>query len=231
VTLGRNLAVLRAVSVRRAAPGRVSLLEGGIGALRRSGLLDTALGAGQLAPGFELPDEDGELISLAALLARGPAVVTFFRGGWCPYCSLQLQAYEAMLPALAAFGAELVAVSPQKPELSRTVVAQHDLRFPVLSDAGSLVARRYGVVYQLSPALQDVHARSGVVLPDINGDADWQLPVPATFVVEPSGRVALSYVDVDYRNRLEPAEILAALRSLPPAGLSPQHVLQELMPS
>ena len=220
MTLGRNLAVLRADFVRRAAPGRVSLLEGGIGALRRSGLLDTALGAGQLAPAFELPDEDGAPVSLDALLARGPAVVTFFRGGWCPYCSLQLRAYGAMLPALAALGAGLVAVSPQKLELSRAVAAQYDLRFPMLSDAGSRVARRYGLVYQLSPALQDVHARSGVVLPDINDDADWQLPVPATFVVEPSGRVALSYVDVDYRNRLEPAEILAALRSLPPASLS-----------
>ena len=224
MTLGRNLAVLRADFVRRAAPGRVSLLEGGIGALRRSGLLDTALGAGQLTPGFDLPDEDGALVSLDALLARGPAVVTFFRGGWCPYCSLQLQAYEAMLPALAALGAGLVAVSPQKPELSRAVAAKHALRFPMLSDAGSRVARRYGLVYQLSPALQDAHARSGVVLPDINGDAFWQLPVPATFVVEPSGRVALSYVDVDYRNRLDPAEILATLRSLPPASVSPQPV-------
>ena len=101
----------------------------------------------------------------------------------------------------------------------------------MLSDAGSRVARRYGLVYQLSPALQDAHARGGVVLPDINGDAGWHLPVPATFVVESSGRVALSYVDVDYRNRLEPAEILAALRSLPLDRLSPAHVPQELMPS
>ena len=215
MTLGRNLAALRAETARRVAPARASLLESGIGALRRSGLLDTALSAGQQAPDFELPDENGALLSLGALLAHNPVVVTFFRGGWCPYCRLQLRAYEAVLPELEALGAGLVAVSPQKPEFSRAGSAQHALRFPVLSDAGSRVARRYGLVYQLSEALQDAHAQGGIVLPDINGDADWQLPVPATFVVETSGRVALSYVDVDYRNRLEPAEILAALRSLP----------------
>ena len=226
MTLGRNLAALRADTARRAAPGRAALLEAGIGALRRSGLLDTALGAGQQAPDFELPDQGGVLVRLRALLAHGPAVVTFFRGGWCPYCSLQLRAYEAALPELAALGAGLVAVSPQLPEFSRAVTARHALRFHLLSDAGGRVARHYGLVYQLSQALQDAHADSGIMLPDVNGDADWQLPVPATFVVEPSGRVALSYVDVDYRNRLEPTEILAALRSLPSVRPS-----QEMMPS
>lgn len=174
-----------------------------------------ALGAGQQAPDFELPDTDGLPVRLSALVARGPAVVTFFRGGWCPYCSLQLSAYAAMLPGLAALGAGLLAVSPQLPQLSRPLAVRHAFR--VLSDAGSRVGRDYGLVYQLSQALQDVHANSGVVLPDINGDADWQLPVPATFVIEPSGRVALSYVDVDYRSRLDTAEILAAIRSLRPA--------------
>lgn len=210
--LQRGLAALRVDFARRAAPERVSLFEAGIGALRRSGILDTALGAGQQAPDFDLPDEDGAMIRLGALLASGPAVVTFYRGGWCPYCRLQLSAYAAKLPEFAALGAQLVAISPQLPEPDRAMVAGHARNVHVLSDAGNRVARRYGLAYQLSHGWREAYAETGVVLPDINGDADWQLPVPATFVVEPSGRIALSYVDADYRNRLEPAEILAALR-------------------
>ena len=113
------------------------------GTLRRSTFLDTTLGAGQQAPDFELPDTRTAVpVRLGALLARGPAVVTFFRGGWCPYCSLQLSAYAAMMPDLAALGAGLVAISPQLPELSRSLVVQHALHFHVLSDAGSRVGRR-----------------------------------------------------------------------------------------
>lgn len=214
MTLRRGLGTLRVKSAQRAAPERASPFEAGISALQRSGILDTALGAGQQAPDFELPRADGIRIRLGALLASGPAVVTFFRGGWCPYCRLQLGAYEAMLPELAALGARLVAVSPQRPDFGRDM-ATRALQFDVVSDVGNRVGQRYGLAFQLSQAWREAYARNGVVLPEINGeDADWRLPVPATFVVEPSGRVALSYVDADYRNRLEPAEILAALQSL-----------------
>ncbi len=214
MTLHHGLAALRVSSTRRATPGRPSLFEAGLNALQRSGILDMAIGTGQQAPDFELPGKDGAAIRLSSLLASGPVVVTFYRGGWCPYCNLQLRAYESMLPELTALGARLVAVSPQAPDPNSDVTAQHTMDFDVLSDAGNQVARRYGLVFQLPPSWRDAYAGKGIVLPEINGGADWDLPAPATFVVEPSGRITLSYVDVDYRNRLEPAEILAGVRSL-----------------
>ena len=214
MTLQHELAVLRADFARRATPERVSLYEAKIEELRRSGILDAAFGAGQQAPGFALPGVDGATVRLSDLLAQGPAVVTFYRGGWCPYCTLQLRAYQTMLPDLAARGARLVAISPQTWDRSSATAGENTLGFDVLSDEGSRVARAYGLVFQLPPDLQEAYTRNGTVLPEINGDGEWRLPVPATFVIEQSGRVALSYVDVDYRNRLEAAEILATLRSL-----------------
>ena len=214
MTLNHGLTAVRVGFARRASRNRPSLFDAGLGDVQRSGILEAALGAGQQAADFELPDTDGAMVRLGSLLASGPVVVTFFRGGWCPYCCLQLEAYEAMLPTLASFGARLVAVSPQAHGPNHDVAARHDLHFSVLSDAGNQVARRYGLVAPVPQAWRNAYAGSGIDLATINGTTDWNLPAPGTFVVEPSGRIALSYVDVDYRNRLEPAEILAELQSL-----------------
>jgi peroxiredoxin len=181
-----------------------------IAALVRSGIGVSGLHEGAPAPDFTLPNVDGRSVTLSALLAQGPVVLTFYRGEWCPYCNLQLRAYQAILPQIRELGATLVAVSPQTPDHSLTSAEQKGLTFSVLSDAGNAIARRYGLVYSLSQTLRAVSAD----LPAYNGDDSWELPMPGTFVIAPDGAVRLAFVDADWTRRLEPAAILEALRQI-----------------
>jgi peroxiredoxin len=181
-----------------------------IAALARSGIAASGLREGALAPDFTLPDVDRRAVTLSALLGQGPVVLTFYRGEWCPYCNLQLRAYEAILPQIQQLGVSLVAVSPQTPDHSLTTAEQKHLTFHVLSDAGNEVARRYGLVYSLSQTLRAVSPD----LPVYNGDESWDLPMPGTFVIAPDGTVRLAFVEADWTRRLEPAALLDALRAL-----------------
>jgi peroxiredoxin len=183
--------------------------------LRRSGIVEQAPASGAIAPGFTLPDARGGDVDLHRLLARGPVVVAFYRGGWCPYCNLQLRAYQRALPDLHALGAELVAVSPQLPDASLSTAERNDLAFPVLSDVGNRVARAYGLVFALPDeviAYYREHRKHDLTA--ANGPGHWELPVPATFVIARDGRIVLADVDPDYTRRLEPAAILEALEDL-----------------
>ncbi len=212
--LEQQLAEYRATFARTAPPGRHALYEEKIAALRASFALDQALGVGDLAPDFALPDARGATVSLAGLLRHGPAVVTFYRGAWCPYCNLQLRAYQAALAEMTALGARLVAISPQLPDGSLATAEKNALAFDVLSDVGNQVGRSFGLVYALAEELRDALRSNDKALPGINGDESWELPLPATYVIASDRRVALAYVDVDYRRRLAPEEILTALRAL-----------------
>jgi len=182
--------------------------------LAASGIAQRALKAGDRAPDFRLPDARGGYVRLKDLLAAGAVVLCFYRGGWCPYCNLELRALQQVLPDITRLGATLVAVSPQTPDESLSTAEKNALAFPVLSDAGSATAKSFGIAYDLAEELRPIYARSGHALPDKNGDESWVLPIPATYVIDTDGTIVLAFVDVDYRNRLEPGEILVALQSL-----------------
>jgi len=214
--LEQQLAAFRAEFARTAPAGRPALYEAKIEELRASFALEAAIGTGGKAPDFALPDVLGNAVSLSGLLRRGPAVVTFYRGGWCPYCNIQLRAYQAILPQITALGARLAAISPQLPDGSLSTAEANALTFDVLSDVGNRAARSFGLVYALPEELREALRSNNKALPGINGDDSWELPVPATYVIAPDGNVALAHLDVDYRNRLEPDAIVAALKSLRP---------------
>jgi peroxiredoxin len=182
--------------------------------LAASGIAQRALKAGERAPDFRLPDARGGYVRLKDLLTAGPVVLSFYRGGWCPYCNLELRALQQALPDITRLGAKLVAVSPQTPDESLSTAEKNALAFPVLSDAGSSTAKSFGIAFDLAEELRPIYSRFGHALPDKNGDGSWVLPIPATYVINTDGMITLAYVDVDYRNRLEPAEILTALQSL-----------------
>ena len=173
-----------------------------------------ALREGAPAPRFSLPDAAGRVVSLDALLAQGPVVVTFYRGAWCPYCNLQLKAYQNSLADMQALGAALVAISPQTPDGSLTITEKHDLQFDVLSDAGNVVARQFGLVYTMPPHVQEAFLKTGGDLRTAHADGTWDLPVPGTYVLDRVGIIRLAYVEGDFTQRLEPARILEALRGL-----------------
>jgi peroxiredoxin len=182
--------------------------------LAASGIAERSLKPGDRAPDFNLPDTRGGYVRLKDLLAAGPVVLSFYRGGWCPYCNLELRALQQVLPEITRLGAKLVAVSPQTPDETLSTTEKNALSFSVLSDIGSTAAKSFGIAYDLAEELRPLYARSGHALPEKNGDGSWLLPIPATYVIDTDGTVALAFVDVDYRNRLEPAEILAALQTL-----------------
>jgi peroxiredoxin len=217
MSLDQQLVDFRAEFLRTAPAGRAALYEAKIEELRASFALAAAAGVGAVAPEFRLPGVKGNPVSLADLVRQGPVVVTFYRGGWCPYCNIQLRAYQAILPQIAALGARLVAISPQLLDQSLSTAQRDELTFDVLSDVGNHTAARFGLVYALPEELCAALRSNNKALPGINGDDSWELPVPATYVIARDGRIALAYVEVDYRKRLEPEAILDALRSLQPS--------------
>ncbi|MDZ4840625.1 MAG: peroxiredoxin-like family protein [Hyphomicrobium aestuarii] len=182
--------------------------------LAASAIIAGAAKAGDFAPDIRLPGVDGQPVDLGELLKAGPVVLSFYRGGWCPYCNLQLRALQARSQDFAALGASLIAVSPQTPDQSLSTSEKNELAFPVLSDAGSRAAKAYGISFDLAEELRLIYRRFGHGLPEMNGDNSWALPIPATFVINSDGVIAFAFVDTDYRNRLEPADIVAVLATL-----------------
>ena len=214
MTLEQELAVFRAEFARTAPAGRAALYEAKIEELRSEFASKSAIGVNDTAPDFALPNPAGKSIVLKDLLRSGPVVLTFYRGGWCPYCNIQLRAYQGALPQITGLGGRLVAISPQLPDNSLDTASKNELTFDLLSDVGNKVSRSYGLVYSLPEEIRSALRSNNKALPSINGDESWELPVPATYVVARDQRVALAYIDVDYRKRPEPEALLTCLKSL-----------------
>jgi peroxiredoxin len=176
-----------------------------------SQLAQHALKVGDQAPSFELPDGDGMRWRLENMLRGRPLVILFYRGRWCAYCNTQLAAMQAIHQQIALAGASLIAISPQTQKHTYMTRDMHKLRFPVLSDEGNQVARKFGLVYRLSPELQTVYESIMTKLPGYNGDQSWELPLAATYMVQSDGKITYARVDADWRHRPEPEEILRAL--------------------
>ena len=141
-------------------------------------------------------------------------MLSFYRGGWCPYCRLELRALQRVLPDILRLGGSLAAVSPETSDGGQAAPWMSEIAFPVLSDAGAQVAAAFGVLFDLADELRPIYAQFGHALPDRNGDGSWRLPIPATYVIDSGHTIALAFIDVDYRNRLEPEDIVATLAAL-----------------
>jgi peroxiredoxin len=180
-------------------------------ALKAEGIAGRALGKGAKAPLFELKDHTGKLVSSADLLARGRLVLCFIRGRWCPFCVGQLEAMNLVAPQIEAAGASVVAISPQTEKQAYFMHDQHKLRFPILVDVHNDVARKFGLVYRVPEEQQKLYRRTFVNLPMANGDESWELPIPATYVMDRDGKILFAAANEDYTERPEPLEILAAV--------------------
>jgi peroxiredoxin len=164
---------------------------------------------------FELPDHDGKIVSSAVLLAQRRLVICFIRGRWCPFCVGQMEAMNLIVPEIELAGATLLAISPQTVKQSFFMHDQHKLRFPLLSDAGNQVARQFGLNYRVPEFQAEIYRRAFVNLPFTNGDESWDLPIPATYILDRDGTVIYASADEDYSERPEPGDIVAALRTRP----------------
>ena len=176
-------------------------------------------------PAFELQDHNGKPVSSTDLLAKGRLVICFFRGRWCPFCVGQLEAMNLVLPQIEQAGASLVAISPQTVQQSFFMADQHKLRFPLLSDAGNQVARQFGLVYRVPDDQQAIYRRAFVNLPFANGDESWELPIPATFIVDRDGTILYASADEDYTQRPEPAGNRAPTVPAPVNTIRPASIM------
>ena len=192
-------------------------IDAGIAQVEAAGTAGHALQPGQAAPNFTLPDANGQPQTLTSLLQQGPVVLTFYRGNWCPYCSVQLRAYQQALPELARYGATLVAVSPQTPDFTSLTATEKALTFPVLSDVGNVVARQYGLAYRVGDEVADTLRSVGIDLAAFNGTADDELPLTATYLIGNNGVIAWAEVVANFKQRPDPASLVAALAQLPAA--------------
>ena len=215
-TLATQLEEFKTQWTARAGAEIASLIAADNKRLLESDLVANALAEGAAFPAATLPDQLGRPVDLAGLYAQGPLVVVFYRGGWCPYCNLELRAYQQALPRIAAEGGKLIAVSPETPDNTLDTAQKNDLAFPVLSDTQGRLADALGIRFRLTPEIEALYRRFGHDLPAHNGDGQWSLPVPATYVVGRDGRIAFAHVDPDYRSRAEPSAVVGALRRLAP---------------
>lgn len=182
--------------------------------LASSGIVDNSLKVGDKAPDFILPDATGKPVKLSELLVKGPVVINFYRGQWCPYCNLEIRAFQQLLPEFQQASAQVIAISPELPDNSISITEKHELAFPVLSDVGNTVARSYGLVFSLAESLRPLYKGFGIDIPASNGDDTYELPVPATYVIDSTGTIRYAYAEADYTLRAEPAEVLAAVKTL-----------------
>jgi peroxiredoxin len=176
-----------------------------------SGAAQRALKAGDIGPSFVLDDAEGYRVSSKALLAKGPLVISFYRGVWCPYCNMELEALQAVLPEFQRLGASLVAISPQTAPNSRKSVRQNHLTFPILSDPRNDVAAAFGLRFQLPEYLIELYKSLKNDLPVFNGDPSWTLPMPARYVIERDGTNVYSEVNPDYTRRPDPADLIPVI--------------------
>jgi peroxiredoxin len=182
-----------------------------VAGLKRQGLAENILPVGAKAPEFQLQDHDGKSVSSSDLLAKGRLVLCFIRGRWCPFCVGQMEAMNLILPAIEQAGAKFAAASPQTVQQSFFMRDQHKLRFPLLSDPGNYVARQFGLTYRIPEEQKSIYQRAFVNLPFVNGDDSWELPIPATYIIDRDGTVLYASANEDYTERLEPEDIVRSL--------------------
>ena len=192
----------------------LAIMHRGTAELIQSGQAQRAKKAGDTAPEFTLLDPDGKPVASRDLLAKGPLVVSFYRGVWCPYCNLELQALQATLPDIMSRGASLVAISPQTAPNSRKSRRENKLDFPILSDVKSEVANAFGIRFSLSEELIGLYKSFGNNLPVANDDPSWVLPMPARYVIGSDGVIAYAEINPDYTQRPDPSELLPVLDRL-----------------
>jgi len=212
MSLKQELAEYRAGWFKRVPAERQAIMERHIAQLR-NGLAKTALKVGDRAPSIVLSNARGDTVDVGTLLKRGPVVVAFYRGGWCPFCNLELRAFQRLLPDIEAAGASLVAISPEKPDDSLSTAEKNALTFEVLSDVGQKVGRAFRLVYDFSDELKSAYNGFNLDIPAKNGTVgEWALPISATYIIDRDGVITYAYTDADYRDRADPIDILTVLK-------------------
>lgn len=179
--------------------------------LEKENPIKNMLREGSSFPSFDLQNYNDDIIRLDDLLEKGPVVVTFYRGGWCPYCNIELAGYRSILDEIHKKGAELVAISPELPDKTVDIIRKNELNYQVLSDIDNNLAKKLGIVMKLTDELVKTYKSFGIDVESSNGNKNFELPVPATYVIDKDGIIKFVYANLDYKQRLEPSEVLKHL--------------------
>jgi peroxiredoxin len=194
-------------------PGEAQvLMKNAIDELKTTTILEQALKTGDSLPQIELPNATGSIVKVNEILAQGKKVVlAFYRGGWCPYCNLELRALQQYLPQIQAQGAELIAISPETPDNSLSTTEKNELTFEVLSDENNVAAKALNLVYQIPEYLNELYKTFGIDLEVSQDNAERELPIAATYVIDTNGKITYHFLEEDYKLRADPQDILEAL--------------------
>lgn len=190
-----------------------AVLMQGVAKLRADGV-GQGLPVGEKAPDFQLANQENRQVKLSGVLAKGPVVLKFIRGEWCPICNLEVAALKRILPQLKDLEVTLLVINPQKPDKGVTLQSKHALGFDILSDEKQEISRKFNLQFTVPVPVQEVYKTIGLNLPEHTADGSWNLPVPATFILDTKGVIRARHVDVNYMQRMEPTDILEAVRSL-----------------
>jgi len=182
--------------------------------LQERNLAEQAVSVGDNFPTFSLPDSRGEVHSLQETLEKGPVIVSFFRGGWCPYCVLELKALRDIVNDLPALKATLIAITPETPENIADTVSRNELNFVVVSDHNNQLAKQCGLVFTVPEDLLTEYKKLGIDISSNNGEEQAELPIPATYILDQQGVIRFAFVEEDYISRAEPSHLVMVLQSL-----------------
>jgi len=199
--------------VKQAPEDVVKTMVNATADLKNSGIEDKSLKTGDIAPLFTLPNHKGEKCSLTDLLDDSLVVINFYRGGWCPYCNLELSALQRALPEIEKTGARLIAISPETSDNSLTTREKNNMAFDILFDQGNKLSEKFGLIFKLPEFLRPIYDNFGLDIPAYNGDDSFVLPMPATYIVGPEGKILYHFIDADYTKRVEPSEIINVLKN------------------
>jgi len=211
-TLSDQLSAKQKDFISKTPPEKAASYQAGIDAVAKSGIYDRAKKSGDKAPDFTLKNAAGKEVSLSSLLEKGPVVLTWYRGGWCPYCNLTLVALQEKLPEFQAAGATLVALTPELPDFTEDTTKKGEIAFEVLSDVGNNVARKYGIVFKMVPDVAEA-MRNFAKTVERNGDESDELPLAAAYVIAPDGKITYAFLDADYRLRAEPSRLVDEVKA------------------
>ena len=200
--------------IKKNAPNEVAIFDADTESFISSGDAPQGIQVGDQLASFELPNQLGQTISLDEFQGDSNIVISFYRGGWCPYCNIELCVLQQALPEFKSHGARLIAISPQLPDESMSTAEKNELSFPVLSDAGNKVAREFGLVFTLSEQLRPLYESFNIDLPATNGDKSFELPIPATFIIDSDGVVKGAFVNADYKQRMDLSDIINVLKEI-----------------
>lgn len=199
--------------LEKASAEKIEIYDAGIQEIRDAKIIDNAIQKGDNAIDFSLNNAANESVNLKELLKNGPVILTWYRGGWCPYCNITLHYLQEQLPEFKKYNAQLVALTPELPDKSLSTKEKHQFDFEVLSDLDNKIAKEYGIVFKLNDQVSTIYNQN-FNLNEYNGNENNELPLAATYIINTDGKIVYSFLDADYRNRAEPSELIEVLKNL-----------------